>query len=195
MESKILNKKMSLILFFILISNLYAVTLNCPDGSTYTGSIENNLFNGYGEQQWPNGDYYKGNYKDGQFHGKGILKNGPNLYEGDFYEGSYNGNGILTSDFGYKYIGSFKDNLFDGRGHLVYSTRESWKGEFIKGELDGTCIHTFANGKKEELFYEDGMIIDVYKPLRIMIKILCITGLIISLIFNYNHFRMKNKNV
>lgn len=188
------SKYFFLILVATLTANMYAVTFSCPDGSTYSGDIENSLFNGYGEQQWPNGDYYKGNYKDGQFHGKGILKNGPYLYEGDFSEGCYNGNGILTSDFGYKYIGSFKDNLFDGRGYLVYSTRESWKGEFIKGELDGTCIHTFANGKKEELFYEDGMIIDVYKPLKILLKVICILAFIISLAFNIIQYKLLKRH-
>ena len=182
--------KVILILFF-LTGNLFATTVNCPDGSIYKGDIVDNLFQGYGEQIWANGDYYRGTYSKGQFDGKGILKNGPYLYEGTFENGCYNGTGILTSEFGYKYIGDFKNNLFDGMGFLQYSSGESWKGDFSKGNFNGMCIHTMTNGKKETQYYQNGIQLDPYKPLKKFGIIFLVISLGISIFFNFRNLFHK----
>lgn len=50
--------------------------------------------NGYGEFYWPDGSFYKGEYKNNMKHGKGILKDKKGIiYEGDFSNGDKHGFG------------------------------------------------------------------------------------------------------
>jgi hypothetical protein len=54
---------------------------------------------------------------------------------------------------GNRYEGPLKNGLPDGRGKLTYSEndpRESYEGTFVNGELEGTGLMTWRNGKKYE---------------------------------------------
>lgn len=44
-------------------------------GAVYVGGFRDNLFNGFGEYHWPNGRTYKGTWKDGFMHGRGLFLN------------------------------------------------------------------------------------------------------------------------
>ena len=51
-------------------------TLTKANGDTYIGEFENGLFNGEGEYKWAGGNLkYKGQYRNGQMHGYGVLHN------------------------------------------------------------------------------------------------------------------------
>ena len=123
----------------------------------------------YGEYKFPRIEY-KGEWKNGNFHGKGILKEAWGaIYVGDFknnlangygrqedpdgswFEGEVkndelNGKGIWVSRRGERYEGNFVDMLLDGQG--TYSREDGTKvtGEFKKDFLNGQGKWEYANG-------------------------------------------------
>ena len=69
---------------------------------------------GKGTYTWPSGDKYVGEWKIGQFDGKGIYTSGSGKYKGDVYEGEFkNGNrdgyGTYTFADGTKIEGKWKN--------------------------------------------------------------------------------------
>lgn len=91
-----------------------------PNGNTYKGQFKNGLRTGFGEETTPNGHGYIGQWNLDQKHGKGrLLLNDGDYYEGDFFEGLPNGNGILIRNFKQDkitYTGEFKAGMQDGTG-------------------------------------------------------------------------------
>ncbi|MDC0152909.1 caspase family protein [Candidatus Pelagibacter sp.] len=134
--------------------------------------------NCYGEYKFPRLEY-KGEWKDGKLHGKGILREAWGaIYVGDFennlahgygrqedpdgswFEGEIkndklNGKGIWVSSRGDRYEGNFVDMLLDGQG--IYTTTEGIKvtGEFKKDFLNGQGKWEYANGDVATGNYKD----------------------------------------
>ena len=119
----------------------------------------------------PNGDHYKGEFKDAKFHGQGTLKsiNGTN-YVGQFKQGLISGSGILTDSNGARYEGEFENGDYHGKGK--YTLGDEWyigtfengsmvghgeymdyRGAYYKGEV----VDWLANGEGE-LKNSDGVI-------------------------------------
>lgn len=115
--------------------------------------------NGYFEESYPDGSSYKGNFKDGLFHGQGVYTwaNG-DKYEGEWTNGSRS-KGTYTwpekrKGYMYKYIGEFKNNEFEGKGtgYFVGGETESgiWKnGKYMgsEAEQDLTSLERKVVGK------------------------------------------------
>jgi hypothetical protein len=123
----------------------------------------------YGEYKFPRIEY-KGEWKNGNFHGKGILKEAWGaIYVGDFennlahgygrqedpngswWEGEIkndqlNGKGIWVSDRGDRYEGNFVDMLLDGQGSFTKTDGTKATGEFKKDYLNGQGKWEYANG-------------------------------------------------
>ncbi len=123
----------------------------------------------YGEYKFPRIEY-KGEWKNGNFHGKGILKeawgaiyvgdfknnlaNGygrqedPNgsWWEGEIKNDQLNGKGIWVSDRGDRYEGNFVDMLLDGQGSFTKTDGTKATGEFKKDYLNGQGKWEYANG-------------------------------------------------
>ena len=57
-----------------------------------------------------------------------VLTSG-NYYEGEFISGLKSGHGEFVKD-GEKYVGSFKDDLYEGLGELIAKDGSYYKGEF-----------------------------------------------------------------
>jgi len=55
---------------------------------------------------------------------------------------------------GSKYVGGFKDGLFDGYGTLTYPDGRQYVGQFKEGQMDGTGKMTHPDGKVEEGFWK-----------------------------------------
>ena len=56
------------------------------DGGLQECMYINDQMNGFGRQIWPNGRFYMGNFKNGIFHGQGMLGNPNGQFETGFYE-------------------------------------------------------------------------------------------------------------
>ena len=96
--------------------------------------------NGYFEESYDDGSSYKGNFKEGLYHGQGTFTwaNGEK-YEGEFKEGARI-KGTYTwpekrKGYMYKYVGEFKNNVFEGKGTAYYVGGETESGIWSKGEL------------------------------------------------------------
>lgn len=87
-----------------------------PDGSTYTGDIQDGRFHGEGVQEFNNGKVYRGEFRNGTWHGQGALESPAGWrYEGSFREGLMSGQGVLE-DTHSRYEGGFRQGDFHGHG-------------------------------------------------------------------------------
>ena len=77
-------------------------------------------------------------------------------YVGEYKDGLYHGQGILTFPDGEKYVGEFKDDKRDGQGTYTYSDGEKYVGEFKDGKRDGQGTYTSQDGEEFNLHYVNG---------------------------------------
>ncbi len=80
----------------------------------------------------PNGDKYKGEWRDGEFNGKGIYyyTNG-GKYDGQFKEGNMDGKGEYCFEDGSKYNGEWKDNVEHGTGNYWLVNGDKYIGQYL----------------------------------------------------------------
>ena len=101
------------------------------------------------EIKYENGNYYKGEERNGKREGKGIeyYKNGEIKYDGDWNDDMPEGKGKFIDENGNYYIGEFKKGLKHGKG-IEYNKKGKivYEGDFINGKKEG-------EGK---LIYDDG---------------------------------------
>ena len=117
-----------------------------PNGDTYKGGFKDGLFHGWGEFSDHNGDIYEGYYRDDKKHGKGLLTyaNGDS-YVGMFEHDLQTGEGVLRFRNGDVYKGQFDNNMISGRGSMSYEKGNKYEGEFVNGMRHGDGVLTFKN--------------------------------------------------
>ena len=121
------------------------------NGDYYEGQwdMQNNRC-GIGTQIRPNGDQYRGSWRDGKRHGKGqLILNSGDIYEGDFENDKYHGFGVYQANCGIKYRGEFRDGQRSGIGKLEYpEPAESvcYLGEFKADIKDGLGAYLWRSG-------------------------------------------------
>jgi len=107
-----------------------------PDGSKFSGVLDNNIPNGQGIMVFPDGARYEGLFQEGRFEGRGVLTLSDGMkYSGDFKKGLRDGNGVLTYPDGSIYTGGFKNGEFDGEGKLVLSDGSEFNTCFSGGKM------------------------------------------------------------
>ena len=116
--------------------------------------------NGYGEYDFSDGTSYKGEWKDGEYHGQGIFSDstGDDKYKGKWKNGKMHGQGIRTYYDGVQkrnLEGEFKDNRLHGLGS---EKTKNWErsGNWKNGELHGQGTFTNLMGDKYEGEFKDG---------------------------------------
>ena len=96
-----------------------------------------------------NGDYYKGEIKDKQKHGYGILyyANDPKYvkYEGFWKQNKKHSSGIMHYKDGSIYNGQWKNDKRNGEGELYYSNGEKFKGSFKEDKREGKGYYYSKN--------------------------------------------------
>ena len=119
--------------------------LTFGDKSKYIGNFENDEFS-EGELKWINGDYYKGNFKDGIFNGEGNIKikNGSE-YEGNFLNGLYNGKGVFKWKNGDSYDGHYSYGIKEGKGKYTFNNKNSYDGQWYSNKPHGEGTLTINN--------------------------------------------------
>ena len=117
---------------------------------------------------WGKGEYY-GNFKNGEFHGKGRLEIpisflAKSIYDGNFDRGIRSGRGTHWNGKGNLYIGQWKDDKRNGQGssfiglsewreneHSEFwrkETTENYSGSFLNDFYHGEGTYRWADGKK-----------------------------------------------
>ena len=116
---------------------------NKPESTVPIVDVTPTSKNGYFEESYDDGSSYKGNFKDGLYHGQGTFTwaNG-DKYEGEFEEGARI-KGTYTwpekrEGYMYKYIGEFKNNEFEGEGTAYYVGGETESGIWKNGKYIGS---------------------------------------------------------
>jgi len=101
---------------------------------TFTGTLRNDVFDGYGTMDFRNGESFSGSFQDGRFHGEGKLTSaaGTVIYMGGFKDGRMDGFGIYFGSAGWIFEGNFQAGQFHGEGTLI-SGNEVIKGRWEKG--------------------------------------------------------------
>ncbi len=134
---------------FISLSPLLAQQPTCLKG---------NCINGYGECKFPNGDLYKGDFKNSKLHGKGILEmsNG-DKYLGDWVNQYRQGTGKLIFANGDQYLGAFVQDKFSGKGTMTYTNGDRYEGFWLANKPDGEGTLLYASGARYEGQFKEGV--------------------------------------
>jgi len=108
-------------------------------------------------KNYPNGDKYYGQLKDGKRHGKGtITSSGGQKYVGYWKDDQYHGKGTYTWPSGQKYVGDWKDGKQHGKGTLTYPDGQKYVGDWKDDKQHGKGTYTYPNGEKYVGDWKDG---------------------------------------
>lgn len=131
----------------LTLSSGSASVVSFPNGDSYKGGFKNGLFSGWGVYTYGNGDQYEGNFSSDMKNGKGtfVYRNG-SKYIGEFKNDMMEGKGTFYFNEGDRYVGDFKDNRMEGKGTRHYSNGNKYEGDFKNDMRHGNGILTFTNG-------------------------------------------------
>lgn len=110
------------------------------NGDVFMGNYENGKPNGFGEYHWKNESSYKGFFKNGLRHGKGVWRKNfgkTDIYDGDWINDKKSGVGVYTWVSGNCYKGAYFDDLRHGYGEMFWIDGSSYKGNWRRGEQHG----------------------------------------------------------
>ena len=96
-----------------------------------------------------NGVVFEGETKNGQAHGKGVLKNEHFHFVGNWTEGTLNGFGILTLPNGDCFEGEFKNGSPNGNGVWI-NGQNRFEGTFTNGLPDSQGEITDIQSKNKK---------------------------------------------
>jgi hypothetical protein len=159
--SKIIKNLFLIIFIFILsfkanteIPEKYKIESSLPK---CTGTDYKIWTNCYGEYEFPRIEY-KGEWKNGAFHGKGILKEAwGDIYIGDFVDNIAEGFGRQDSIVNGKSTGYFegelKNDYLNGEGIWV-NENATYKGTFKDHQLNGFATIEYTNGNRYEGYFK-----------------------------------------
>ncbi|GMI40351.1 hypothetical protein TeGR_g2856, partial [Tetraparma gracilis] len=129
-----------------------AGTMSYADGSKYQGDFNNNTRSGFGRLTFASGAVYAGEFKEGMFWGRGRLTwaESGNYYDGEWLNGQRHGKGLLElsgkDGEAFSYNGSWIRDVMEGRGTAKYADGSVFDGQFIRGRREGRGTVEWANG-------------------------------------------------
>ncbi len=113
-----------------------------PADSIAVATVQNTL-------QLPEGTYV-GDILHGKPHGHGTLTYHPggelSRYTGLWKEGKYHGNGILIYTNNCRHEGTFENGLASGQGTRYFPDRSTYVGAFLRDKMHGKGVIRFKNG-------------------------------------------------
>ena len=129
--------------FFLMVGGAYAQS-NLP---ACRGFVVGSWSDCFGTVNFPSGDKFAGEYKDGKRKGQGTVTfaNG-DKYVGEWKDDKANGQGAVTYPSGDKYIGEWKDNRFNGQGIYTFANGIKYVGEWKDGKYNGQGTMYASNG-------------------------------------------------
>ena len=104
---------------------------------------------------------YRGGCKDGLAEGYGEVR-GAGSYRGDFKAGKKHGKGIKVMPNGDRYAGEFVDGYREGKGVYVWGEKTPWAGDRYEGEYrrdlrHGWGVFQWSNGDRYEGPWQDDL--------------------------------------
>jgi hypothetical protein len=154
-------KKIILISFFSFF--LSSISYSQSKLPKCIGDDQNKYNNCYGKVELPFlGDtklVYEGEFKNGAFHGFGVLTSPSSKYIGEYNNGRRNGNGTLFLWDQSKYVGEFKDDKKEGKGTLIKQDGSTYVGEFKNDRINGQGTYTSPDGKKSSGLFQNGKLV------------------------------------
>ena len=143
-----LISKNNLLKFSLVFITIFFISLNAQSEIPEKYKIESSLKkckgtdyrkwnNCYGEYNFPRLEY-KGEWKNGKIHGKGVLKEAyGGIYVGEFKNNLADGKGFQIELDGSKSEGIWKNDLMNGPGKITFPNGTYMKGNFVNWVLDG----------------------------------------------------------
>jgi hypothetical protein len=117
----------------------------------YVGDFKNHVREGKGILYYPNGSTYEGEFHNNLKEGYGVFKTKDNsvIVSGQSKEGQIITGTSIHSD-GHKYVGAFKNQLYDGLGKRTYPNGDIAEGIFKEGKLtpNGVVFNFKSTGDK-----------------------------------------------
>jgi hypothetical protein len=122
-------------------SDLSLCTQEYADGSIFKGQCRDGRFHGAGSMTWKNGDEvrdtYVGQFECGYMHGQGTYSHASGgRYQGQFARSQRSGYGVFTFVSGVLYEGKWKIDVPEGDGRVIYPHGEIVNTTFTNGEQD-----------------------------------------------------------
>ncbi len=137
-----MNNKLKILVLTLLLN---LVILGCAKkpipNTASTNYYSNNDSSGIKNITFSNGDQYKGEWRFGKPHGKGVYYfRNSDTYDGTFINGKY-GYGVFKTKSS-TYSGPFENDLYSGWGALIFTDGSEYRGNFKAGKKngDGTFI-------------------------------------------------------
>ena len=116
-------------------------------GGIYVGGFKNNLADGIGRQEEPDGSWWEGEVKNDLLNGRGVwVYEDGSKYEGQFIDSMPNGLGKYIDDYGSISEGEFKNFKLSGKGIFINWNGDTYKGNFTDGFLDGEGFFSKSDG-------------------------------------------------
>ena len=145
----------------------FGIYVNKKKNFIYKGSFVNTCFDGYGKLSIRyNRKFhdYEGEFKKDKLNGFGIYyynKNKTCYYMGEFKNDKKNGIGISVKKGQFTFECEYKDDSEGGIGILNYDDGDIYKGEVLRGKLEGYGIHIHNKkdrhkGNKYYAFFREG---------------------------------------
>lgn len=130
-------------------------------GSQYKGEWLHDQKEGFGVQVNPDNTKYEGEWKNGNYHGRGTLwvkkrKNYIRTYVGNWNAGRMSGQGIYYYPDGNVYRGEWIQNVKSGPGKMEYSNGDIFTGEWVQDRQHGFGTTNYANGNVYEGLWFEG---------------------------------------
>jgi hypothetical protein len=127
----------------------------------YVGEInKDKIRNGRGAYAWDIGVIYIGYWINNISEIRGKVFKGQEInYKGEFKNGKKHGKGIYYFNTGDRYEGDFKDDKREGKGSYFWKDGSKWEGSFLDSKLHGIGKYYPESGKPFDCQYANGVLL------------------------------------
>jgi len=126
------------------------VKITYENRDVYVGTLDliTGEANGDGSYTDREGNTYVGEFKDGQFHGRGSLTSalGSHLENGTWTDGSFIGEGTVVHETGDRYTGDIINGEYHGQGTFIGTGGTKYVGGWKNGMKHGAGVITYPSG-------------------------------------------------